>query len=235
MVRIGKRALEKERLVRSRRKLVETRDRAFRHVARRIELFRHARAPGLREIGALVAERIVRSAQRVRIGMPLAQPAGVVAFDLVAVLDGEIDRLEAVVGIVEVVPGIVPPLARDLLVVAAARAPAEGLAGRRPGERRAAGHVLQMQLADRGGAIAGGAQQIDEGHGVERQRNAVVAHAVERRRPARHQGRAVRHADRRVHVEAVEAHALGRDRSRSPASSGSDCRSSRDDPPGADR
>ena len=122
--------------------------------------------------------------------MPLAQPARVVALDLVAVLDREIDGLEAVVGIVEVVVGVVAPFAR--------RSP--GRSGRRPAgaaprrcraadQRRAAGHVLQVRLADQRGAVAGLAQQVDEGHGFERQRNAVVAHAMQRRRPPGHQRR----------------------------------------------
>ena len=64
-----------------------------------------------------------------------------------------------------------------------------------------------MALADQGGAPAGGAHQVDEGVGVERERDAVVAHAVQRRHAPGHQRGAVWLADRARHIEAVEGDA----------------------------
>jgi hypothetical protein len=112
------------------------------------------------------------------------------AFDLVAVIDGEIDGFEAVIGQVEIVGRVVPPQRRQLLVVAAGpgrfgwdearralRSAARISVGRQVG--RLAGHVLEMRLADHGRAIAGLAQPLDEGRRLQRQRNAVVPHAVQ--------------------------------------------------------
>src|SRR5712691_2565743 len=72
--------------------------------------------------------------------------------------------------------------------------------------------VLQVALADQRRCVAGRAQRVDERVRLQRQRHAVAAHAVHRRHPPGHQGRAVGHADRRRHVEALEPGAARGDR-----------------------
>jgi hypothetical protein len=79
-------------------------------------------------------------------------------------------------------------------------------------DRRPVGEVLQVALANQRGAIAGVAQQIDEGHRVHRQRDAVASHAVDRGHASRHQAGAVRLAYRACDIEFIERRALGRDR-----------------------
>jgi len=68
-----------------------------------------------------------------------------------------------------------------------------------------------MALADQRGVVAGVGQQIDKGHRVHRQRNAVAADIVDRGHPSGHQAGAVRLAHRARHMEAVERHSPSRD------------------------
>ena len=137
---------------------------------------------------------------------------------LVAVLGAEVDALEAVERVVQVPVRIVAPALRRLgidgpVLVAAAHRLREPLgrrqmALRRVGafeDRRHAGHVLQVALAQQRRPVAVGAHQIDEGVGAQRERGAVRAHPVQRGHAPGHQGRAVGHADRGGDVEPVEA------------------------------
>jgi hypothetical protein len=83
----------------------------------------------------------------------------------------------------------------------------------RPFQRRGhAAEILQMAFADQCGAPIVDPQHVDEGVGRERQRDAVDAHAVQRRHPAGRERRAVRLANRARHVELVERHATRGDR-----------------------
>src|SRR5215813_3072214 len=70
--------------------------------------------------------------------------------------------------------------------------------------RRHAGHVLQVALADQRRSPPGGAKQVDERVGIERERDAVVAHAMERGHAPGRKRCAIGLADRARHVEAVE-------------------------------
>ena len=61
------------------------------------------------------------------------------------------------------------------------------------------------------GAVSGLAQPLDEGRGFQGQRDAVVAHAVQRRHAAGEEARPVRHADGRGDVEPLGGEAFGRE------------------------
>ncbi len=188
-------------------------------VGGRIELFRDRRAKRLRA-DVVVRELVLVVAQRIGVGPPRLQPDVIVPADLVAVGGAEIDVLEAVERQLhfEVAPRlparrmllIVRPVARNRLARLRELRPEHLVAGarRRPFEDRGKlGKVLQVALADQRGGVAARAQRIDERVGVERQRRAVAAHAVQRRHAAGHQRRAVGHADRRRHIEPLEARA----------------------------
>jgi hypothetical protein len=117
-----------------------------------------------------------------------------------------------------------PVLGRLLLVAPAAEVVAKrlgqvggrlaiALARRRAlHERRPRGEILQVALADQRRAVTGVAQQLDEGHRIHRQRNAVRANAMDRRHSPGHQARAIGHADRARDVEPVERRAARRNR-----------------------
>ena len=137
---------------------------------------------------------------------------------LVAVLGAEVDALEAVERVEQVPVRVVVPAVRRFHVDRAVRVgPPHRLreaGGRRQvalgrvlafEERRHAGHVLQVALAQERRPVAVHPHQVDEGVGAQIERRAVRAHAVQRWHPPGHQGRAVRHADRRRDIEPVEA------------------------------
>ena len=122
-------------------------------------------------------------------------------------IDREIDRLIPIERQVEIVRRIGRPERPPFLVVVSAIRGACLAAGPigRVGwpDGRIAAHVLQMRLAHERGAIAGETQPLDEGGRSERQRNAVMAHAVNRGHAPGHQRRAVRHANRAGDVERI--------------------------------
>src|SRR5262249_18825973 len=82
------------------------------------------RAPGLRQNVAGRGQRVGAPTQAVRIVVPGAEPAGVVAFHLIGVLDRQIDLLETVIGTVDGPRRIGAPPLRHLLVVAPLGRPA---------------------------------------------------------------------------------------------------------------
>ncbi len=84
----------------------------------------------------------------------------------------------------------------------------KGKVGLRHADRRkVTTDALQVALADQGGLIPGGAQDIDERRRGERQRNSILPCAVQRRHSSRHQRCAVRHANRRGDVKTLKASA----------------------------
>jgi len=87
-----------------------------------------------------------------------------------------------------------------------------GARGRPLEDGRSIPEILQMALAHERGRIAGCAQRIDERVAPQRQRRAVAAHAMHRGHAPGHQGGPVRHANRRRHIESIEARAAGGDR-----------------------
>ena len=155
--------------------------------------------------------------------MVFGEPATVIAVHLIAVQGAQAHVLEVVIGQFDVMVGPVDPIGRPLVVVVGADAAiAIGVdevvgwagAGARilPHDlRRQALEILQVPLAKQGGAIAGIAQQADEGGGAERERDAVMAHAVDRGHTPGHQRGAVGHAHRTGNVSAIEAGAAGGD------------------------
>ena len=78
--------------------------------------------------------------------------------------------------------------------------------GRR-GHRRVIGEILQMAFADQRSPVAAFMHHFDKSVGLQRQRDAVMAHPMDRRRTSGHQRRPVGHADRVRDIEIVEPHA----------------------------
>ena len=218
MMRIGKRTLKiKGPAAVGARIILQIHHRTLGDVCRRIERFRHSRAPGLRRSVAVARELVLRAAQRVGVRMARLEPARVVADGFIAVADGKLDVIKAVIGERRLEVGFARPGGRQLLVVAAV--PAQGIVGfaelyRRLAsirigfghahDRRVAVDALQMTFADERGVVTRGAHNIDERGCCERKRNAVLPCAVQRRHTSGHQRRAIRHADRRRHIKALE-------------------------------
>ena len=86
--------------------------------------------------------------------------------------------------------------------------------------RRVGRHVLEVALADQAGAIAFVPHQVDEGVFRQRQRDTVVADAVQRGHAAGHQGCPVGHAHRVGDIESGRNGRPGRRCRRYGASSG---------------
>ncbi len=222
VVRVGERDFEEKRLVRAGRPVVlQIGERLFGDIAGRIELFRHLGAPRRGRRILLVRQGVVGADQGFSVAALVAQPRRIVPRHLVTMARAQADMIEAVMGQLDLAVGVGLPGERRLALIGrtghvAHDGVAQGL-GRvgevgieRRGRRRGPpGHVLDVALADQRGAIAGRAQQIDEGHTVGRQGQAVMARAMGRRHAPGDQAGAVGHADRRGDVEALEGGAAG--------------------------
>jgi hypothetical protein len=225
MMRVWKRRHQKERLAaRAAGIAVEPLATFVRDIGGRIKLLWNGRAIGLRT-GVIVRQLILALAQGIGVGPLRFEPDVVVAADVVAVRRAQIDVLEAVERQAHVEIATRLPALGMLLVIGPVGGRrlmrlGEGCiehhiarSRRRPLEhRRNIREILQMALADQRRGIARGAQCIDEGVGLQRERRAVAAHAVHGRHAARHQGRAIGHADRRRDIEPLEARAARGDR-----------------------
>ena len=184
-------------------------------VAGRIKLFRNGGAPALwRDI--IVGQAVLRPDHCCRIAAPRLHPGDIGGADLVAVHRGERDVLETVKGrgdfaVRSLLPGPGPlfliGVGGDRFRLARL---GEGIVARLDPplhRRRLSGHVLEVALADEGGAVALVPHQVHEGVLRQGERNAVVPNAVQRRHPAGHQGRPVGHAHRVGDIEAVKTDA----------------------------
>ena len=201
MMRVGEGALDEERPGAAVAGVIfEIGDRLLGDEGRGVEFFRHPRPPRLGRGVAAPGQRVGGAAQRIGIGMASGEPSRAMAVDSVAVEVGEARMAATVMGSVDLAPGVLDPEIRALaLVFGADDAPPVGLA--QGSRRRLAGaaqrvgrlvhrrrqHVLEAALAEERGAVAGRAQQIDEGHGLQRQREPVGEHAVDAGHPPGHQ------------------------------------------------
>ena len=155
--------------------------------------------------------------------MTLGEPAAVVTGHPVAVTDGEGDLVESVEGQFGLEARLAVPGRRQFLIVAPVGPLAApclrqhfrrlfpvGVGLGQADLDRVGADALQMALAEQGGAVARGAQQLGKGDGLAGQRDTVLPYAMQRRHPAGHQRAAVGHADRRRDIEPVEPRAVCR-------------------------
>ena len=193
-------------------------------IARRVQLFRNRGVPALRRGDAVVGQRMLAAPQLVGIGVTLREPAIIVAADLIAMIGAEVDMLESIERSLHPILGVATPIWCPLIVIGPTGAMLLGRLHQRrrrllttidvgPAPRIAdIADILQVRLSDQRGRIAARAQQFDEGCRIARQRHAVGAHAMDRRHPASHQGRTVRHADAGRDIKSVEPGPTGSQR-----------------------
>ena len=216
MMRVGKRALQKERpLAVIARMTLQPGDGPLLDESRRITRFRYRRLIDLRRADTACSQCAAGSPPGFEFRGLALQPFGIVPGDQVPVSETEGHILKAIVGgpyrfdMHRVAPGL-----RHLAsVVPTGIAAAHGfpqLCRRRPQTvgvsfprrlRRFGRHSLKMALADERGAKSRGEQQVDEGNRVQMQRNPVVSHPMDPRNAPGHERGAVAHAGGRRYVE----------------------------------